>query len=84
MRSIKKVEKISPTADARERTPTFMLGSHERQDSTFKRMMQQKMELEDSKKKQKPQKKPIIRGPDTIEISEEGRRLYEELKNKKI
>jgi len=46
MRSVKKVEKISPTADAKERTPTFMLGSQERQESTFKRMLQQKMDLE--------------------------------------
>ncbi len=85
MRSVKKVEKISPTADAKERTPTFMLGSQERQESTFKRMLQQKMDLEKSKKeKPPPQPKPIIRGPDTIEISEEGRRLYEELMNKKI
>lgn len=88
MRSVKKVEKISPTADAKERTPTFMLGSHERQESTFKRMLQQKMDLEKAtKKRQTPQQahqKPIIRGPDTIEISEEGRKLYEELKNKNI
>lgn len=89
MRSVKKVEKISPTANAKERTPTFMLGSHERQESTFKRMLQQKADLEKSKKKQQTQQthqtqqKPIIRGPDTLEISEEGRRLYEELRNKK-
>lgn len=75
MRSVKKVERIYPTKDSKEKTPDFMLGSHERQTETFKKLLEAK-KIEASKK-QPPKVTKAHYRRDTLELSSEGmQQLY--------
>jgi len=57
-----------------------MMGSEQRQRDTFQRLLQQKQQQQ-QKVEDKP--KTLVRRLDTVEISSQARRLYEQSKENK-
>lgn len=77
---IEPVERIHPLKSSKDKTPDFMMGSEQRQRDTFQRLLQQKQQQQ-QKAEDKP--KTLVRRPDTVEISSQARRLYEQSKENK-
>lgn len=75
---IEPVERIHPLKSSKDKTPDFMMGSEQRQRDTFQRLLQQQKQQQQQKAEDKP--KTLVRRLDTVEISSEGRRLYEQSK----
>lgn len=77
---IEPVERIHPLKSSKDKTPDFMMGSEQRQRDTFQRLLQQKQQQQ-QKAEDKP--KTLVRRLDTVEISSQARRLYEQSKENK-
>ncbi len=77
---IEPVERIHPLKSSKDKTPDFMMGSEQRQRDTFQRLLQQKQQQQ-QKVEDKP--KTLVRRLDTVEISSQARRLYEQSKENK-
>lgn len=77
---IEPVERIHPLKSSKDKTPDFMMGSEQRQRDTFQRLLQQKQQQQ-QKVEDKP--KTLVRRLDTVEISSQARRLYEQSKGNK-
>lgn len=76
---IEPVERIHPLKSSKDKTPDFMMGSEQRQRETFQRLLQQKQQQQQTEDKPKT----LVRRLDTVEISSQGRRLYEMSKQTK-
>lgn len=76
---IEPVEKIHPLKSSKDKTPDFMMGSEQRQRDTFQRMLQSKAKQQQSE----GSPKTLVKRFDTVEISPQGRRLYEKSKQTK-
>lgn len=77
---IEPVERIHPLKSSKDKTPDFMMGSEQRQRDTFQRLLKQKQQQQ-QKAEDKP--KTLVRRLDTVEISSQARRLYEQSKENK-
>lgn len=76
---IEPVERILPLKSSKEKTPDFMIGSEQRQRETFQKLLQHKQQQQQSEDRPKT----LVRRLDTVEISSEGRRLYERSRKNK-
>lgn len=76
---IEPVERIHPLKSSKDKTPDFMMGSEQRQRETFQRLLQQKQQQQQTEDRPKT----LVRRLDTVEISSQGRRLYEMSKQTK-
>lgn len=82
---IEPVERIHPLKSSKDKTPDFMMGSEQRQRETFKMLLEQQKQqlLQQQQQQSEDRPKTLVRRFDRVEISSEGRRLYERSKQTK-